>query len=285
MIDVHTHLHPPQLFRAIRRWFAERSPWDLSLNPTEPSEVAAVLRAAGAERFVFFSYAHKAGMARELNGWLARTARGLDGFGVALATVHPGDAGYVGDLESALEDGCLGLKLHEDVQRVACDDARFDPIYERLAARGAFLLVHVGPIPWAHPRREGLERVDRVLERHPALNVVVAHMGVPDTTDYFELMSRRPRLHLDTTMVFAPGSPMEGDAASIASDPAAIERWPDRVLYGSDYPNTPYPYGAEAKGLESLGLSAPALRAVMHDNAARILAAAESGAATAAKAP
>ena len=48
VIDVHTHLHPPRLFAAIRRWFAERSPWVLE-HPTEPHEVARVLREHGVE--------------------------------------------------------------------------------------------------------------------------------------------------------------------------------------------------------------------------------------------
>src|ERR1700691_2889240 len=69
MIDVHVHLHPPRLFAAIRRWFAERSPWVIE-HPTDPQIVAERLRGYGVERFVFCSYAHKPGMAAELNAWL-----------------------------------------------------------------------------------------------------------------------------------------------------------------------------------------------------------------------
>ncbi|MGH7318573.1 MAG: amidohydrolase family protein, partial [Candidatus Rokuibacteriota bacterium] len=65
-IDAHTHLHPPRLFAAIRRWFAEHTDWNLR-GPMEPAAIAAALRAADVERFVFFSYAHRPGMARDLN--------------------------------------------------------------------------------------------------------------------------------------------------------------------------------------------------------------------------
>jgi uncharacterized protein len=270
VIDIHTHLHPPRLFAAIRRWFAERSSWDLSGQPTKPHDVAAVLRAAGVDRFVFCSYAHKPGIARELNAWLVETSRALGGYGLPLATIHLDDD-YVADLRAALDEGCIGLKLHEDVQRLACDDERFDPAYEELASRDCFVLVHVGPIPWAHRKREGLERIDRVLERHPSLRVVVAHFGVPDTMDYFELMPRRTNLYLDTTMVFAPASPMVLSVVDSWAHAAAIERYADRVVYGTDFPNVPHAYGSERDGIESLGLSAATLRSVLHDNAKRLI--------------
>jgi predicted TIM-barrel fold metal-dependent hydrolase len=268
MIDIHTHLHPPKLFKAIRRWFAERSSWDISGHPTEPSDVAAALRAAGVDRFVFFSYAHKTGMARELNAWLARTSRELGGYGLPLATVHLDDPTYVDDITAALDDGCLGLKVHEDVQQLAVDDRRFDAVYRTMAERGAFLLVHAGPIPWKRVADEGAARVEAVLKRHPALDVVVAHFGDPDTHRYFEMMESHPRLHLDTTMVFAAGSPI---GAPPEYDPALFEAHPDRVLYGTDYPNIPHPYLSERAGIERLGLSPATLAAVLHGNAARLI--------------
>jgi predicted TIM-barrel fold metal-dependent hydrolase len=268
MIDIHTHLHPPRLFAAIRRWFAERSDWDLGAQPTEPQAVAASLRAAGVERFVFCSYAHKPGMARELNAWLAATSRELQRYGMPLGTVHPDDDDPLGDLRAALDAGCVGLKLHEDVQRIAADDPRLDAVYAELARRNAFVLVHVGPIPWAYPQREGLARIERVLGRHPSLDVVVAHFGAPDSAGYLEATARYRGLHLDTTMVFAGGSPMGGDTGVA---PATIAAHADRILYGTDWPNVPYPYANERAGLERLQLPAAALRAILRDNAARLL--------------
>jgi predicted TIM-barrel fold metal-dependent hydrolase len=269
MIDAHTHLHPPRLFAAIRRWFAEHSDWDLRGQPTEPTDVAAALRAAGVERFVFCSYAHKAGMARELNAWLAQTSRDLGGFGVPLATVHPGDPAPLADLRAALDDGCLGLKLHEDVQRVAIDDDRLRPIFAELARRGAFVLAHVGPIPWSYPPNEGVSRVRRVLDAHPSLNLVVAHMGAPDTRGYFQLMARYPRLYLDTTMVFAGGGHLHGD---VTIDGALLGAHAERVLYGTDFPNVPYAYRRERDGIAAYGLPDATMRAILHENAARLLA-------------
>lgn len=263
MIDIHTHLHPPRLAAAIRRWFAERSPWALE-HPNEPHEVAAALRAAGVERFVFCSYAHKPGIARELNTWLAQTSRDLDGYGLALATVHPADAGYVDDIRSAFDDGCIGLKFHEDVQQLSVDDPRFDPVYDVIARREGFVLAHIGPIPWSNDTRNGPQRLAGVLERHPALRVVVAHMGVPDTLDYFALMSRYPNLFVDTTMAFA------SDDLRTDAQAADIERASGAIVFGTDYPNIPFAYDADKRIIDGLGLSSHALEAIYSGNARRL---------------
>jgi predicted TIM-barrel fold metal-dependent hydrolase len=267
VIDVHTHLHPPRLFAAIRRWFAERSDWNIAVHPTEPADVAAVLRDAGVEHFVFCSYAHKPGMAAELNAWLTATARDLGGFGIPLATVHLDDPDPLGDLVAALDGGCAGIKIHEDVQRLAIDDPRFGPVFDEIARRRGIVLAHIGPIPWVYDTRSGDERVARTLERHPELQFVVAHMGVPDTEKYFAATDRLPNLYLDTTMVFAAGSPV-GDGA--ARD--LVERYSGRILYGTDYPNIPYEYGRERAGLAALGLSEQAFAAITGGNARVLLA-------------
>ena len=266
MIDVHTHMHPPRLFAAIRRWFAERSDWDISAQPSDPHAIARALAAAGVERFVFFSYAHKPGFARELNTWLAATARELGGAGVPLGTVHLDDPAYVEDLELALDDGCAGIKIHEDVQQLDVDDERFAPVYERIAARGGIVIAHIGPIPWRSIEKLGLARVERVLQRHPELQFVVAHMGLPDSEGFCALTERYPNLYLDTTMVFAPGSPLEAPLPA-----ALVERYSKHILYGTDFPNIPYAYRLERRGLEALGLSPAALEAILRGNAARLI--------------
>ncbi len=263
MIDVHTHLHPPRLFAAIRRWFAERSSWRID-HPTDPAAVAATLRAAGVERFVFCSYAHKAGIARELNGWLVATSRELGGYGLPLATIHLDDAAYLDDLHLALAAGCIGLKIHEDVQGFGVDDPRLAPVFETLAAANGFVLAHIGPIPWSNDTRGGPGRVASVLARHPRLRLVVAHMGVPDTLAYFALAARFANLFVDTTMAFA------SDDLRTTAEAADIEAASGSIVYGSDYPNIPYPYEAERAAIGALGLSPWALSQIWTRNARRL---------------
>ena len=261
MIDVHTHLHPPRLFAAIRRWFAERSSWVLE-HPTQPHDVARVLREHGVEKFAFFSYAHKPRMARDLNAWLNDTARELGAGAVPLGTVHLDDPDPAGDMREALRGGCAGLKVHENVQKFDLDDPRLAGVLDAVAEHEGFVVAHIGAIPWSNETHDGPARVAAVLERHPGLRVVVAHFGMPDFARYLDLMQTQPRLFLDTTMAFAPESPSR---AHIARED--VERGAKQIVYGTDWPNIPYAYDGELRGLRALGLNEATLRAITTENA------------------
>jgi len=96
--------------------------------------VAATLAERGVERFCFFSYAHKPGMARALNQWVARTASRLPA-AVGFGTLHPDDPDV--DAIAAEATGALGLrgfKFHHSVQRFHVDDERLFGVYARAEA-------------------------------------------------------------------------------------------------------------------------------------------------------
>lgn len=203
-IDAHTHLHPDWLSKAIRRWFAERSDWKLTY-PTEPDRVAAFLRERGVERFVYFSYAHKPGIAREINRWLWDTGKRLPD-GIPLGTVHPGDDDPLGIVEEALMTyGFRGLKIHIPVQRFAPDDPRMLPIYARLVALDRVLVIHVAAVVGVPASSEpvGMERFARVLERFPEFRACICRKGAPETSRWLELLGEYPHLYLDTTMAMS----------------------------------------------------------------------------------
>ena len=271
-IDVHTHLHPEWLFRAIRRWFAERSNWNLE-SPTDPAVVAGFLRERGVERFLYCSYAHKAGIAREINAWLHATRARAPG-GLPLGTIHPDDPDMLEGAEEALTGYDFpGFKFHINVQRFFPDDPRVMPVYERLLALDRLLLIHVGTAPWPNGF-DGFPRFARVMERFPTLRVIVAHMGSYETREFFTLMERCPNLHLDTTMAFAPFRPEHQGLSSINHIQVTngdLVRWQDRILFGSDFPNLPWPYEDEREALWMRDLPMPVYQKIFRDNAARLL--------------
>jgi predicted TIM-barrel fold metal-dependent hydrolase len=264
-VDTHTHLHPPRLAAAIRRWFDEHTHWNLS-GPTEPAAVAAALRAAGVERFVFFSYAHRPGIARDLNRWLRDTASALPD-GIALGTVHAGDDDPAAIVEEACgEWGLAGVKLHIQVQAFPADDPRMLPVYERLVALDRVLVIHVGTGPYPGPTT-GVAGFARVLERFPDLRAVICHMGAFETRVSLSLLDHYPNLYLDTTMAMTPAS-----TPFTAIDPAIVRnedllRHRDRIVFGSDFPNLPYPYEEERRGLWARDLPPAVYQRIFYDNA------------------
>jgi predicted TIM-barrel fold metal-dependent hydrolase len=267
-IDVHVHLHPPRLAAAIERHFA-RDGW-VAAHPFDPAKVAATLAERGVERFCFFSYAHKHGMARELNHWVAQTASTLPA-AVGFGTLLPDDADVDDVAAEATERlGLRGFKFHHSVQRFHVDDARLFGVYARAEAAGHILVLHAGTMPY-RDAFTGVERFRRVLAHFPRLTVVVAHMGAFESDAFLALLDAHPNLYVDSTMALAPAArPYVGaDPAAVSDD--ALLRYQDRVLFGSDFPLIPYDYEEERRWAWDRPLPDVVRRQIFHDNAARLL--------------
>jgi predicted TIM-barrel fold metal-dependent hydrolase len=181
--------------------------------------------------------------------------------------VHAGDEdpGAVVD-EACGTWGLAGLKVHVQVQRFYPDDPRMLPVYERLVALDRVLIIHVGTAPHTN-EFTGLARFERVLERFPRLRASICHMGAFETRLALQLLDRYPHLHLDTTMAMSPAT-----LAYMGIDPAVVRdgdliRYADRILFGSDFPNLPYPYEAERTGLWARNLPLDVYRRIFYENA------------------
>jgi predicted TIM-barrel fold metal-dependent hydrolase len=100
--------------------------------------------------------------------------------------------------------------------------------------------------------------------------LVIAHMGLPEYGEFFDLVEAYDGLHLDTTMAFTDFTE--------AMHPFPRELTPrlvdlaDRIVFGSDFPNIPYPYVEGIEALERLDLGDDWLRGVLYENAARLFA-------------
>jgi len=262
------HLHPEGLAAAIQRYFA-RENWH-NAHPFDPDAVAATLAARGVERFCFFSYAHKPGIAREINRWVAETAARLPG-SIPLGTLHVDDADLDDVAREATTDfGLRGFKFHHSVQRFHLDDPRLFPLYERAEMEGLVFMLHIGTMPYRDPFT-GAVHLERVLARFPALRVCVAHLGAFETDRFFALADRFPHLYLDTTMALTPlATPYVGARPELVSD-AQLLRYQDRIMLGSDFPLIPYDYDEERSWAWKRALPVEVQRKIFHDNAVRFL--------------
>ncbi len=269
MIDAHVHLFPDRLFAAIWRWFDEHA-WPIRYR-LDAASVIDFLLDRGVAHVVALIYAHRAGMAADLNGWLAELVRDRPRV-TALATVFPGEEGDRSILEDAFAAGLRGVKVHCHVQGVAADDRRLHTVWEACAERGLPAVVHAGREPRspAYPCDPhaicDVGRVERVLRDHPDLRLCIPHLGADEIEAYGQLLDHHENLWLDTTMVLADYLPLPPTGREVQ----LVRARPDRILYGTDFPNVPYAWDREIKKIAELGLPDEALAAVLGGNAARL---------------
>src|SRR5262245_57111169 len=90
VIDGHVHLFPDHVFDAIWRWF-DRYGWPIRHKLYAPAVVDFLL-SRGVGHIVALAYAHKVGVAREMNAYMADLCRERPRV-TGLATVMPGEPG------------------------------------------------------------------------------------------------------------------------------------------------------------------------------------------------
>jgi uncharacterized protein len=276
IVDAHVHFLPDGMLRKVWAYFdeAERhygTPWPVHYRTPEPDRIAT-LRSLGVETFAPLAYPHKPGMARWLTEWVTDFAARTPG-AVPTATLFPEPdvADYLG---RAVEAGAAMVKVHVQVGGFDPRDPLLRPAWGLLAEAGVPAIVHCGngPIPGAFT---GLDVFGEVLAEHPRLPVVLAHAGMPDFVGALDLMGRHELLRLDTTMV---GTAFSERLAPLPTDwPARLVDVADRIVFGSDFPNIPYPYVEQVAAVAGWAaaderLGAGFLRSVLHDAPLRLLA-------------
>ncbi len=239
--------------------------WPIAYR-TEEQDRLARLRALGVRAFPSLVYPHRPDMAAWLNAWAVGFAAQEPDV-LQTATFYP-EAAAEGYVRTALEAGARMFKAHLQVGAYDPRDPLLDGVWGQLAEAGAPVVVHCGggpvPGPFTGPGPFG-----EVLERHPRLTAVVAHLGMPEYADFLALAHRFPRVHLDTTMAFTDFTEQRMPfPRELRPELLALA---DRVVLGSDFPNTPYPYAHQVEALLRLDLGQEWLRGVLHDNAERLI--------------
>lgn len=268
VVDAHTHLWPEGFYRAITRWFDEHA-WRIRYRGAAEGAIGE-LRRAGARANVALVYAHKPGVARLLNAFVTEVCRADAGV-VGVGTVMPGEAGAREIVREALGSlGLRGIKLHCHVQGVAIDDPRALEVLAECEAAGGVAVVHAGREPRVpgYPVDPhaicGAARVERVLRALPRLRLVVPHLGADETDAHLALLERHENLWLDTSMACAEYFPAEPDWAR-------VERLSHRILYGTDYPITPFDApDRELRVLARRIVDDAAFERIVRGNAARL---------------
>lgn len=276
LFDVHVHFLPPDIQAKVFAQFDNAGPkigrpWPIRYRGTHEERVAQ-LRALGVRRFSTLPYAHRPGVAGHLNDWSREFAAGIpECLWSATFFPEPSAPAYVAEL---VEAGVDVFKVHVQVGEFHLDDPQLDEVWGTLADAGTPIVIHAGSGPVGNAFT-GPDPLRRVLERHPQLTAIIAHMGAPEYAEFLALAETYERTHLDTTMVFTD---FFGDIGDYPNE--LLPRLADlgeKVLLGSDFPTIPYPYAHQLEALVRLRekcsrLDDDWLRAVCWHNGVRLFA-------------
>lgn len=277
-IDFHTHpvlvremvrRHPELEAAARRRFFIG--------NTFQPLETLHLeLDASGLDRAVVLAMdARSAGKGtvysnEEIAELCAMSPR-LIGF----ASVDPGCADALPRLRTAVERlGLRGLKLNPAMQEFLPDDTRAFPIYELAEELGIPVLFHAG-MSWEPGSRLDYGRPGRfeaVAAEFPGLDIVLAHLAWPWTTEAVALALKYPNVHLDTSALYFENPKDFLEFVMARHIPLGVFEHSLRkqLLFGSNYPRVEIKNMARAVRL--LGFSDDCLDLIFRANAERLLA-------------
>lgn len=272
IIDVHTHFMPKRVMDKVWQYFDSAGPlvgrdWPISYRMAEADRVE-VLRAFGVTRFTSLVYPHKPEMAAWLNQWAAEFARATpDCLATATFYPEPGAADYVA---RAIDGGAQIFKVHVQVGGYDPTDPLLDEVWGVIEDAAVPVVIHCGsgPAPGAFT---GPDPIRTLLRRHRRLQLIIAHLGMPEYTDFLDITEDFDGVRLDTTMAFT------GFAEQAMPFPAdqygRLAALGDRILFGSDFPNIPYSYLHALQVLTELpGVDDDWLGNALYRNAAALFA-------------
>jgi uncharacterized protein len=266
IVDVHTHFMPKRVMDKVWAYFDGIGPlvgrqWPIEYRIDEVERVER-LRQFGVAAFTSLVYPHKPDMAEWLNSWATEFAAEVPEC-VHTATFYP-EPSAPAYVRRVIDAGARVFKAHIQVGDYSATDPLLQPVWALLEETQIPTVIHAGSGP-RPGRHTGPAPIAEILRRHPALRLIVAHMGLPEYREFIEFARRYPGVYLDTTMVFTQFTE-QTDPFPPEARPALVEL-ADKVLFGSDFPNIPYPYHHALESITALELGDEWCRKVLCRNA------------------
>jgi predicted TIM-barrel fold metal-dependent hydrolase len=246
IIDFHTHAFPDAL--------APRAVAQLTINaaasgytPLTDGTVAGLIASmdrAGIARSVVCNIATNPRQMKKVNDFAISCMENPRLIPLGSVNPHATPEEIDTELTRLKTAGIPGIKLHPDYMKVEIDSEKFTPILAACAEKNLFVITHAGfdPVEPDHIHCSP-DMVLRVMDRHPALKLVVAHAGgfdcereVPDklcatpvwldtslcavrrakSAEWGDLCGEILRRHDPARVLFATDTPWSDPAAEIA---------------------------------------------------------------------
>ena len=205
------------------------------------------------------------------NDWLASLSDRFPGALMGFGSVDPHKTDAADEIKRCRELGLKGLKFHPTMQRFDPGDERFYPLWAAAEESGLSCLFHTGTcgiaagtpgaggtkIRYSHPAF-----LDAVGADFPGLTLIAAHFGWPWFLECLAIALHKSNVYIE----------LSGWAPKYLPNEVVREigrRLNAQTVFGSDYPFISLDRWFQE--FEGLGLSPEGERAILFDNAARLL--------------
>ncbi len=236
--------------------------------PTDPESLLQDLKTQGVEKAFTLAYTHKPGLSRQLNKWLFNLCFEQPWI-TAFGAVHPKDPDPLKVTTECLDQYHFpGMKLHCLVQQCRPDNEMLFPIYEALVKRSKGIIIHASNFPQSAEEYLGIKYISNLLNHFPGLNLVIPHLGFYDLQEYRNLLEKYEGLIMDTSFIFQN----QGFIPPLDEIVDIILDYPDRFIYGSDYPFILEPPQNGIKRILDLNLPHDIYKSLFYKNAELFLA-------------
>ena len=257
IIDIHAHIFPDKI--------AEKASANVgafyNLSMKHDGKIRTLLDMGdryGIDRFLVHSVATTAEQVESINSFISGVVKAYNGRFIGFATLHPDYKNTEKEIDRAVSLGLKGIKLHPDFQRFHIDCKEAMGLYEVLEGRLP-LLIHTGDYRYEYSKPQ---RLAKVLDRFPRLQVIAAHFGGWSEWDKGAEALAGRNVYVDTSSTFY-ANPLEKVRFLFKLFGS------DHIMFGSDYPM--WNPGTEIEFIRRLELDERDLEKIMHENVEKLL--------------
>jgi predicted TIM-barrel fold metal-dependent hydrolase len=269
VVDSHVHLLPGRLGEKVRAFF------DVGVSATTPlaypndhDAVLTTVHSEGVDSIWTLPYAHKPGVAAGLNAASAETVQRFVHSPVHVVggcTVHPDDEDPLSIVRNAVDSlGLRVLKLHCSVGSFSIDDSRLRPVFSFASERRLPVVVHLGHNVNGRTEEDELPAIAKVADEYLEMPLILAHCGHHSAQQALNLMRDHPSLFADLT-------PVVHEFPDV--DAQSLEEMSQRILFGSDAPNTAISVTSCLQWISDMNLTAETQESIVGVNAHRLTSA------------
>ncbi len=276
MIDIHTHIFPPEIVQRRQDFFADEPAFRWLYEAPQArlataEELLTAMEEEGMAQAVVFGFPwRRLSTMRRHNDYILEAQHRYPRHLIGFACVNALESGAAGEVERCLAAGCRGVGELAFYQEGLGSDilTALAPIADLCQGYGVPLLLHTNePVGHTYPGKSPMQLGDlyKLIQAFPDLTIILAHWG--GGLFFYQLMKKEVADVLRHVYFDTAASPYlyRPEIYRLAVDIMG----PEKILFGSDFPLLrPNRYLVE---MAAGGLSPEQQRLITAENARQML--------------